>query len=164
MPNMRVDVIYNLTSTDFELEFNLGACCQMRLFNTVTNNKKEYIDALAKAVTRSKIIIACGSIYGDEGLIRITAKATHKKTVVIDNSEYGIAQDMNVEIIDGSVPLVSTSCKTWFTSILKRSAFWKSEETAVLLFSLNLLKALTKRIRKKHNRKIWKTAPARASI
>ena len=109
MPNMRVDVIYNLTSTDFELEFNLGACCQMRLFNTVTNNKKEYIDALAKAVTRSKIIIACGSIYGDEGLIRITAKATHKKTVVIDNSEYGIAQDMNVEIIDGSVPLVSTS-------------------------------------------------------
>ena len=109
MPNMRVDVIYNQSPADFELEFNLGACCQMRLFKTVTTGTKDYINALAKAVTRSKIIIVCGSIYGDEGLIRITAKATHKKTVVIDTAEYGIAQDMNVEIIDGSVPLVSSS-------------------------------------------------------
>ena len=32
MTNLKVDIIYYKTSSDFELEFNLTGCCRMRLF------------------------------------------------------------------------------------------------------------------------------------
>jgi len=106
---MKVDIVYYEIPADFEMEFNLNGCCPMRLLKTLTYNKKEYIEGLARAVSRSKIVIVCGPIYGEDGLIKITSKATHRPTEIINNAEYGIAQDLNVEIIEGSVPLVTTS-------------------------------------------------------
>ena len=106
---MKVDIVYYEIPADFEMEFNLNGCCPMRLLKTLTYNKKEYIEGLARAVSRSKIVIACGPIYGEDGLIKITSKAIHRPTEIINNAEYGIAQDLNVEIIEGSVPLVTTS-------------------------------------------------------
>lgn len=109
MQNMKVDIVYYMVPADFEMEFNLSGCCPMRQLKTLTHSKREYIEGLSRAVSRSKIILACGSIYGEDGLIEMTAKATHRPTEIIDNSEYGIAQDLNVEIIEGSVPLVTSS-------------------------------------------------------
>ena len=36
--NVKVDIIYYDTSTDFELEFNLCGCCRMRLLTDKTDD------------------------------------------------------------------------------------------------------------------------------
>lgn len=109
MQNMKVDIVYYVIPADFEMEFNLNGCCPMRQLKTLTYSKKEYVEGLARAVSRSKIIIACGPIYGNDGLIKMTAKATHRPCEIINNADFGIAQDQNVEIIEESVPLVTSS-------------------------------------------------------
>ena len=37
--NLKVDVIYYKTNSDFEMEFNLCGCCRMRLLSDKTPDK-----------------------------------------------------------------------------------------------------------------------------
>lgn len=105
--NIKVDVIYYLSPSDFEMEFNLCGCCHMRLLNEKTQDRKELVKALAKAVSRSKIIIMCGPLFDDNGLIKLVSTAIGKTTEVINNSEYGINYDDKISVIEGSTPLVT---------------------------------------------------------
>ena len=105
--NIKVDVIYYLSPSDFEMEFNLCGCCHMRLLNEKTKDRKELVKALAKAVSRSKIIIACGPMFDDNGLINTISTAIGKGTEVINNADYGINFDDKISIIEGSTPLVT---------------------------------------------------------
>lgn len=105
--NLKVDIIYHLTPSDFEMEFNLCGCCRMRLLNDKTTDKKTFIKALARAVSRSRVIIACGPLFGGEGLIKTVATAIGSSTVMCDNATYGIASEEQIEIINGSTPLVT---------------------------------------------------------
>lgn len=105
--NLKVDIIYHLTPSDFEMEFNLCGCCRMRLLNDKTTDKKTFIKALARAVSRSRVIIACGPLFGADGLIKTVAAAIGSKTVLCDNSTYGISGEEQIDIINGSTPLVT---------------------------------------------------------
>lgn len=105
--NLKVDIIYHLTPSDFEMEFNLCGCCRMRLLNDKTTDKKTFVKALARAVSRSRIIIACGPLFGADGLIKTVTAAIGGKTELCDNKTYGIASDESIEIIGGSTPLVT---------------------------------------------------------
>lgn len=105
--NIKVDVIYYLSPSDFEMEFNLCGCCHMRLLNEKTKDRKELVKALAKAVSRSKIMILCGPLFDDNGLINIVSTAIGKSTEVINNAEFGINYDDKINIIEGSIPLVT---------------------------------------------------------
>lgn len=105
--NIKVDVIYYLSPSDFEMEFNLCGCCHMRLLNEKTKDRKEFVKALAKAVSRSKIMILCGPLFDDNGLINIVSTAIGKSTEVINNAEFGINYDDKINIIEGSIPLVT---------------------------------------------------------
>lgn len=109
MQSTKVDIVYYTVPTDFEMEFNLGGCCHMRLLTSLTHDRKEYINALSRAVERSKIIIACGPIFGEMGLIHLTSRAIGRPLTIINNKDYGIVDDQNVHIIDGSLPLVTSS-------------------------------------------------------
>ena len=73
--NLKVDVIYHLTQSDFEMEFNLCGCCRMRLLNDKTTDKKSFVRALARDVARSRVIIACGPLFGADGTIATVATA-----------------------------------------------------------------------------------------
>ena len=105
--NIKVDIIYFMTATDFEFEFNLGGCCRMRLLNDKVNEKKSFVNSLARAVSRSQIIIGVGPLFGEDGLIATTAAAISHSLQVVNNKAYGIASDEKIEVIEGAVPLVT---------------------------------------------------------
>lgn len=105
--NIKVDLIYYSTASDFEMEFNLCGCCRMRLLTDKADDKKALVASLAKAVSRSKVIIACGNLFGNEGIISTVATAIGKSVVNADNKTYGISGEENIGIIEGSVPLVT---------------------------------------------------------
>ncbi|MBO4692797.1 MAG: hypothetical protein J5659_00170 [Clostridia bacterium] len=105
--NIKVDIVYFATPTDFEFEFNLGGCCHMRLLNGKAKDKKEFVNSLARAVSRSRIILCVGPIFGEDGLISITSTAISRPLKAVDNTAYGIASDSEIKIIDGAVPLVT---------------------------------------------------------
>ena len=106
--NLRSDIIYYKSSSDFELEFNLCGCCRMRLLTDKPSNKKAFVHSLARAVSRSRVILIAGAIFGEENTIQIVAQALSTTTEVVDNNAYNIASDEEIEIIKGSIPLVSS--------------------------------------------------------
>lgn len=105
--NIKVDIIYFKTATDFEFEFNLGGCCHMRLLNDKVSDKKSFVNSLARAVSRSQIIISVGPLFGQDGLISVAAAAINHRLQAVNNKAYGINSDSEIEIIDGAVPLVT---------------------------------------------------------
>lgn len=105
--DIKVDIIYYMTATDFEFEFNLGGCCHMRLLNDKAKDKKSFVNALARAVSRSRIIISCGPLFGEDGLINTIATAIGHTLEEVNNKAYGISGEEKIEIISGSVPLVT---------------------------------------------------------
>lgn len=107
LQNLKVDIIYHLTNSDFEMEFNMCGCCRMRLLSDKTADRKSLIGALSRAVSRSRIIIACGPLFSADGLIATVATAIGSKTAAVDNAAYGINGDETINIIAGSTPLVT---------------------------------------------------------
>lgn len=105
--NIKVDIAYYKTNTDFEMEFNLCGCCRMRLLTDKAPDKKTLVHSLARAVSRSRVIIIVGKLFGEDGIINIAASATGSKLSVADNKAYGISTDDKIEIINGSTPLVT---------------------------------------------------------
>ena len=107
MQNMKTDIVYYMGNTDFEMEFNLCGCCRMRLLTDKAENQKELISALARAVSRSRVILVCGPVFGETGLMKTISTALNAKAEIIDNSKFGIAGDEKIEVIAGAVPLVT---------------------------------------------------------
>lgn len=105
--NIRVDIAYYKTGTDFEMEFNLCGCCRMRLLTDKAPDKKTLVHSLARAVSRSRVIIIVGNLFGADGIVNIAAGATGTKLCKADNKAYGISSDDEIEIINGSTPLVT---------------------------------------------------------
>ncbi len=105
--SLKVDIIYHLSPSDFEMEFNLNGRCHMRLLSCKTSDKKGFIKALARGVARSRIIITCGPLFGADGLISTVATAIGNGTALCDNKTYGINGDEPIHIINGSTPLVT---------------------------------------------------------
>ena len=106
--NIKVDLIYYTIGTDFEMEFNLCGCCRMRLLTDTVSNRTEFSKSLARGVSRSNIIIACGPIFGEKGLVSTVAKVTNIGMQTIDNSKYGIDDESEINILKGSTPLVTS--------------------------------------------------------
>lgn len=106
--NIKVDIIYYKTATDFEMEFNLSGCCRMRLLTDKAPDRKTLVNQLVRAVSRSRIIMIAGALFGDSGIIKTCAKAVSKPIVKIDNKQFGIADEDEIEIIKDSIPLVSS--------------------------------------------------------
>ncbi len=105
--SIKVDVIYYATSTDFEMEFNLGGCCRMRLLADKAADRRGLVQQLARAVSRSRVILCCGPLFGESGLIETVASAIGRQLKTAENETYGIQGDQSVSIIDGSTPLVT---------------------------------------------------------
>lgn len=106
--NIKVDIIYYKSNTDFELEFNLCGCCRMRLLTDKSSDKKSLVHSLARAVSRSRVIIIAGSLFGEDGIISIVSSAIGKTLSEIDNKLYGISGGDKISVINGSTPLVTS--------------------------------------------------------
>ncbi len=107
--NIKVDIIYYKTATDFEMEFNLSGCCRMRLLTDKSPDRKTLVNQLVRAVSRSRIIMIAGALFGDDGIISTCSKAIGRPLQETDNKQYGIASEDSIEIIENSIPLVSSN-------------------------------------------------------
>ena len=107
LQNIKTDIIYYKTDTDFEMEFNLCGCCRMRLLTDKATDKKLLISNLSRAVSRSRIIIIVGSLFGEDSIITSIAQAIGKKLSLVDNRTYGINSDEEIEVLNDSIPLVT---------------------------------------------------------
>lgn len=105
--NLKVDIIYYSTNTDFEMEFNLCGCCRMRLLTDKASDKKTFVHELARAVSRSRVIIIAGELFGSNGIIEIASHAIGKSLADIDNKQFGISGDKQIKVINGATPLVT---------------------------------------------------------
>ncbi len=105
--NIKVDIIYFNTATDFEMEFNLSGCCRMRLLTDKAPDRKTLVNHLVRAVSRSRIIMITGALFGEEGLIKTCAQAVNRPLEMVDNKQYSINSDAEIEILKDSIPLVS---------------------------------------------------------
>ena len=105
--NIKVDIIYYKTPTDFEMEFNLSGCCRMRLLTDKAPDRKVLVNQMVRAVSRSRIIIVSGVLFGEDGIIETCSKAIGKPLAEIDNKQFGLVEDDSISIIKDSVPLVS---------------------------------------------------------
>lgn len=105
--NIKVDVVYYRTNTDFEMEFNLCGCCRMRLLTEKAADRNSLVHALSRAVSRSRIILVCGSLFGEDGLISSVARLVKKPLVTADTAAYGLDNSTELKIIEGATPLVS---------------------------------------------------------
>ncbi len=106
--NLKVDIIYYNTNTDFELEFNLCGCCRMRLLTDKASEQKSLVHMLARGVSRSRIIIVIGSLFGDNGIINLVSSAIGTSLEKTDNAAYGISGNDEISILKGSTPLVTS--------------------------------------------------------
>ncbi len=105
--NLKVDIVYYKTATDFEMEFNLCGCCRMRLLTDKSPDKKTLVHSIARAVSRSRIIIVSGALFGENGIISTVSSAIETPLVKINNNAYGINGNDEIEIMKGAVPLVT---------------------------------------------------------
>ncbi len=105
--NIKVDIIYYNTGTDFELEFNLCGCCRMRLLTDKVSDKKTFVHDLARAVSRSRVILIAGQLFGENGIMELVAHSISKTLTDVDNNRYGISADSKIQIINGATPLVT---------------------------------------------------------
>lgn len=109
MSNLKIDIIYYKTSSDFELEFNLSGCCRMRVFKDKVDTQKGLINTLARDVSRSKIIIVVTDLFGDESGVPALSKAISLPLITPNKAEYGIKTEDTVYMPDTAVPLVTKS-------------------------------------------------------
>lgn len=106
--NLKIDIIYYDTPSDFEFEFNLGGCCHSRVLNSKTSSPKEMIGCLSKAVSRSRVILIIGKLDGSDGLYSLISKAISLPLSEVNAEEYGIVKGTNTTVIANSLPLIST--------------------------------------------------------
>ncbi len=107
MSNLKIDIIYYKTSSDFELEFNLSGCCRMRIFKDKIDTQKGFINTLARDVSRSKIIIVVTDLFGDNSGVPALSKAIGLPLISLNKDEYGIKTDDDVYMPETAVPLVT---------------------------------------------------------
>jgi len=106
--NLKTDIIYYRADTDFELEFNLCGCCRMRLLTDKTDSRNGYAECLSRAVSRSRIVISCGSLFGEKNLMETASVLLGIDLAGIDNAKYGIKSEEEIKVLKGSTPLVTS--------------------------------------------------------
>ena len=79
----------------------------MRLLTDKAPDRKSMVHNLARAVSRSRVIIIVGSLFGDEGVLSTVAGAIGKPLSPIDNKLYGISEGGEISVISGATPLVT---------------------------------------------------------
>ena len=107
--NLKVDIIYNKTSSDFELEFNLSGCCRMRIFKDKLDSAKELVKALARDVSRSRVILIVTDLVGEKNGVEIVCSSIGYKYEPVNKEAYSIKNEEEISAPAGCLPLVTKS-------------------------------------------------------
>ncbi len=107
MSNLKLDIIYYNTSSDFEMEFNLSGCYRMRIFKDKIESKKQLVSALARDVSRSKVILVVTDLFGEDSAIPTLSRAIGIPLISPNKEEFGITTTEEIVIPKSAVPLVT---------------------------------------------------------
>ncbi|MBE6782280.1 MAG: hypothetical protein E7540_06160 [Ruminococcaceae bacterium] len=107
MSNLKLDIIYYNTSSDFEMEFNLSGCYRMRIFKDKIESKKQLVSALARDVSRSKVILVVTDLFGEDSAIPTLSRAIGIPLISPNKEEFGITTTEEIVIPNSAVPLVT---------------------------------------------------------
>ena len=107
MSNLKIDIIYYKTASDFEMEFNLSGCCRMRMFKDKVETPKGLVNTLARDVSRSKITIIVTELFGDNNGVSILSNAIKLPLLPLNKSEYGVQTTDDILIPQTAIPLVT---------------------------------------------------------
>ena len=108
VPDLTLEVVYLNQPTDFKMEFELCAACNVRFLSAITKSKSEFLSALSKSVVRSRAIVTVGSFnpLDSEYLPKIVANATGYILKPADKSKFQITTEGELLLPDTSLPLV----------------------------------------------------------
>lgn len=106
--SIKTEIIYYGIPSDFEFEFNLCGCCQMRLLKETANDTGSLLRTLQKGIARSRVIFVIGNITGENNSINIISKAIGYSCEKLDTSFYDVKSTEPIYIIKNSVPLISS--------------------------------------------------------
>ncbi len=107
MSNLKIDIIYYKTASDFEMEFNLSGCCRMRMFKDKVDTPKGLVNTLARDVSRSKITIIVTELFGSGNGVETLSKAIKLPLVSLDKAEYGVQTTDDILVPKTAIPLVT---------------------------------------------------------
>ena len=107
VPDLKLEVIYFKTSTDFKMEFKLCNLCNVRYLSAMVNDARSFLIALQKSVSRSRVVITVGGFNGEEYVPELLAKATGSGLCDIKANEFSEAN--TISIPNGAVPMYSKS-------------------------------------------------------
>lgn len=107
MSNIKIDIIYYKTASDFEMEFNLSGCCRMRMFKDKVETPKSLVSTLARDVARSKIILIVTDLFGENEGVTTISKAIRFPLVTLDKKEFGIETSEEIMVPQSAVALVT---------------------------------------------------------
>lgn len=107
MTNLKLDIIYYKTSSDFELEFNLSGCCRMRIFKDKVETPKELVTTLARDVSRSRIILVVSDLVGERNGVELICSSIGYDYKAVDKASYSIKDEDEIKAPAGSLPLVT---------------------------------------------------------
>lgn len=105
VPDLKLEVIYFKTSTDFKMEFKLCSLCNVRYLSAMVNDTRSFLTALQKSVSRSRVIITVGGFLEEEYIPALLSKAIGSKITEIKANEF--VGENTVAIPEGAVPLYS---------------------------------------------------------
>ncbi len=107
--DLKLDILYYNTPTDFEMEFSLSSRCVMRMLTSKSETAKDYLSQLSRAVSRSRVIICVGDIYNSNSVISITSQAVGRSLCSYDFAAYNVTDEASKNILlpDGALPLVT---------------------------------------------------------
>ena len=109
IPNLKVDIIYYKTQSDFEMEFNLSGYCRMRIFKTSADTQEELINSLATDLDRSQVTIIVSDVLDKDSGVATVADAIGIDLVSVNKDEFNISSDEEIYIPKNAVPLISKS-------------------------------------------------------
>lgn len=105
--DVKIELIYYKTKTDFSLEFGLHGNYPLRILSNSCDDLRSFFQFLKRAVSRSEIIITVGG-YDEEGYIpELLGKSIGKNMVVPNYRQLGIITDRSYPLPAGAVPLSS---------------------------------------------------------
>lgn len=105
--DLKLEILYYRTASDFEMEFNLCGCCSMRMLTDKPNEKKELLNSLLTSVNRSRVTVVVGELYSEEGIINVVSKAIGKKLSDAQKNLYTVPEHCDSLLPAGCIPLVS---------------------------------------------------------
>ncbi len=105
--DVKLEIIYFKQNNDISLEFGLHGNYSLRILSSRAVDKKGFLSALKRAVSRSAIIISVGG-FGADNIPSLISKAIGKEEKIISSKDFDFIDSTEHTIPADSIPLITS--------------------------------------------------------